>query len=281
MGPNKVATRAVPWLCTQNSVTRMKIVIGITYSLKRCVTSSSPSIDGQHRDRRRDHRLAGEQRRAADAEQKGDPGLTTERGLRQRHQRQNAALAAVVGAHHEEDVFDRDREDEREDQQRDRADDARFRQHVGLNLMGERLAQRVERAGSDIAVNDADRADDQAEQSALAMLLPGGVAMAMRMVSGGRRASLALPARMLIHQSFLWRSSDGRAGGWAGRNASTSFRGRTDTDPFQRDRRSFANGAAIYALFLNMRRPSFALRKRVARLAVGGRRAQPASREKT
>ena len=35
IGPKKAATRAVPWLCTQNSVTRITIVIGMTYSVSR------------------------------------------------------------------------------------------------------------------------------------------------------------------------------------------------------------------------------------------------------
>ena len=43
IGPKKDATRAVPWLCTQNSVTRITIVIGMTYSVSLLVTRSRPS----------------------------------------------------------------------------------------------------------------------------------------------------------------------------------------------------------------------------------------------
>ena len=52
--------------------------------------------------RRGDDRVAVEQRRAGDdAEQHDAPAALGDRALRQRHQRQRAALAIVVGAQHE------------------------------------------------------------------------------------------------------------------------------------------------------------------------------------
>ena len=53
----------------------------------------------QHRQRRRDHGVAVEQRGADDAEQHDDAArLWPSARVRQRHQRQRAALAVVVGA---------------------------------------------------------------------------------------------------------------------------------------------------------------------------------------
>ena len=60
---------------------------------------------GQHGNRRRDHGVAGEQRRAGDAEQKGERRPLSERALRERHERQDAAFALVVGLHQEQHVF--------------------------------------------------------------------------------------------------------------------------------------------------------------------------------
>ena len=114
IGPKKAATRAVPWLCTQNSVTRMKMVIGMTNSLKRCVTSSRPSIADITEIA--GVMIASPEKSAAprDAEQKDRRRRAASADLRQRHQRQNAAFAAVVGAHQEDDVFDRNGENQGE-----------------------------------------------------------------------------------------------------------------------------------------------------------------------
>ena len=62
----------------------------------------------QHRDRRRDHRVAEEHRRADDAEQQHDTGAPPERARGQRGERQRAALAVVVGAQQDQHVFDGD-----------------------------------------------------------------------------------------------------------------------------------------------------------------------------
>ena len=78
----------------------------------------------EHRDRRRDDPVAVDQRRA---EQAGDDqGPTRVPACRcpilaghQRHQGQDAALAMVVRAHHEDAVLDRDGDDQRPDDQRE------------------------------------------------------------------------------------------------------------------------------------------------------------------
>ena len=81
----------------------------------------------------------------------------------QRGQRQKPALAAVVGAHDDEDVFDRDDQHQRPDDQRERAEDRVLAQIAEID---ERLAHGIERRGADIAVDDAERGDRQARTGA-------------------------------------------------------------------------------------------------------------------
>ena len=74
--------------------------------------------------------------------------------LRQRHQRQDAALAAVVGAHDQRHVFDRHDQHQRPEDQRQDAQD--LRRVIGTSAKSARLAlKRVERAGADVAIDDA------------------------------------------------------------------------------------------------------------------------------
>ena len=88
----------------------------------------------EHRDRRRDHAVAVEQRGAEDAEQR----CSTRRSRavvhrcvrRQRDQRQDAAFAVVVGAHDEQDVLERDDDRQRPEDQRQHAE------HVALRRRG-------------------------------------------------------------------------------------------------------------------------------------------------
>ncbi len=75
----------------------------------------------EHRDGGRDDRVAEEQRCPHDAYAEHNRRTCREGAARQRHQRQDAALAAVVGAQHEHDVLDRDRYRQRPDDQRQNA----------------------------------------------------------------------------------------------------------------------------------------------------------------
>ena len=87
---------------------------------------------------------------------------SAERALRQRHQRQRAALAVVVGAQQDHDVFERDDDDQRpEDQRQDAEHRLARRRAAGADRGQHRLAKRVERAGADVAVDDADAAERQ------------------------------------------------------------------------------------------------------------------------
>jgi hypothetical protein len=79
-----------------------------------------PLDSAQHRDCRGNHSVAVKQR-GADQAGRHDPEIALAvpagRAQHQRGQRQQAAFAAVVGAHDDDDVFDRDDQDERPEDQ--------------------------------------------------------------------------------------------------------------------------------------------------------------------
>ena len=74
----------------------------------------------------------------------------------QRGQREDAAFALIVGAHHDGDVLDRDHQQQRIDDQRQHTQHVLLRGRDGVRSE-EALAQRVQRTGADVAVDDADR----------------------------------------------------------------------------------------------------------------------------
>ena len=78
----------------------------------------------QHRDGGRDHAVAIDQRRAEQAHGGEDGRAVGPVRADQRHQRQDAALAVIVGAHDEQAVFDRDGDDQRPEDQRQAAERA-------------------------------------------------------------------------------------------------------------------------------------------------------------
>ena len=112
----------------------------------------------EHRDRRRDarrRRRTGRRRRCRAATSDAAPPPSARCG--ERHERQRAALALVVGPQQDEDVLDRDDEHERPQDQRQHAED-HLAGHGGpaAGRGGHRLAEGVERARADIAVDDAE-----------------------------------------------------------------------------------------------------------------------------
>ena len=115
---------------------------------------------GKDGNRRSDDRVAGKQGRPGDAEQKHDRGPSPEGVLRERHQRQGAAFALVVGLHQEQHIFPGDDEQQRPDDERDDADDLRGPSAPSCKLTERRL-QGIERARADIAEHNADRAERQ------------------------------------------------------------------------------------------------------------------------
>ena len=116
------------------------------------------TFDGaQHRDGRRDDAVAVEQRGAdqPDDQQGGAPASGRRMpDIEKRQQRDDAALAAVVGAHDQDRVFERDDQDQRPEDQRHDAHDG-FGRERSAGVCG--LLERIERAGADIAVDDAER----------------------------------------------------------------------------------------------------------------------------
>lgn len=97
------------------------------------------TFDGaQHRDRRRDDAVAVEQRRAdqPDDQQRGAPAPGRRMpDIDKRQQRDDAALAAVFGAHDENGVFERDDYDQRPEDHRYDAYDS-FRRGCSAGFCG-------------------------------------------------------------------------------------------------------------------------------------------------
>ncbi len=121
------------------------------------------SLDrAQHRDRRGDDAVAVEQR-GADQTRRHDPSIPlaplTGRAQDQCGERQEPALAMIVGAHDDKHVFDRDDQRQGPDDQRKSTEDCGLAQIAEID---ERLAHGIERRGADIAIDDAERGDGQA-----------------------------------------------------------------------------------------------------------------------
>ena len=114
-----------------------------------------PFERAQHRDRRRDGAVAIEQRRAQNAD-RDDADALAVLDAEERHQRQNTALAVVVGAHDDRDVFDRRGDDERPHDEGEHAE--RDVGRGGAARPIERRLEGVERARADVAEDDAERA---------------------------------------------------------------------------------------------------------------------------
>ena len=97
--------------------------------------------------------------------------------------RQRAALAVIVGAQQDQHVFGGDHDQQRPDDQRQNAEHDRLARRIaGPDGREHRLAHRVERAGADIAVDDADAAERERPEAGL-----GGVSLPP---SAGDRAAV-------------------------------------------------------------------------------------------
>ena len=147
----------------------MPIAIGMTSGCEARLDDGQALDRRQHRDRRRDHRVAVEQRGREHAEhdQAGGPSSCSPR-LREisASRAKRAALALVVGAHRDEHIFDRHDQHQRPEDQAEHAEDVQRvdRQRVRPD---EAFLHRVERRRADIAVDDADRAEHQRGQRLL------------------------------------------------------------------------------------------------------------------
>ncbi|MET4792977.1 hypothetical protein ABIF64_005155 [Bradyrhizobium japonicum] len=119
----------------------------------------------QHRDGRRDHGIADEHGGADHAEREQEPASPPERALAERHQRERATLPVIVGAQQQQDVFGGDDDKERPKNQRKHAEhhDPRDRLAMGRGL--DRLVERVQRRGADIAEDNTDASERQAPET--------------------------------------------------------------------------------------------------------------------
>ena len=104
IGPNTAPTPAVPRRWTQKRPTRITTVIGTTIRLERVRRDAQPFDRAQHRDRRRDHPVAVEQRRAEQADRHQDHARYWPAPTDEGDERENPAFPAVVRAHHEQQV---------------------------------------------------------------------------------------------------------------------------------------------------------------------------------
>ena len=118
------------------------------------------ALDGaEHADRGCNHAVAVEQRSAEDAERnQHGRRLARRRFSRRGHQRgerEDAAFALVVGAHHDDDVLDGNDDEQRVEHHGQDAEDV-LRRHVNRVRAIETLADGVERACADVSVNNAE-----------------------------------------------------------------------------------------------------------------------------
>ena len=117
---------------------------------------------GQNRDRRRDDAVAVEHGGADHAQHQNEGRTPSQRARRQRGKRKRAALTVVVGAQQDDDVFDRDRDNERP---YDHGKDAEHDLFCNCAAMADRrgygFAERIKRARADVAIDNAGAADDQ------------------------------------------------------------------------------------------------------------------------
>ena len=126
----------------------------------------------EHRDRRRNHAVAVEQGRPEDPERDEQRAADREpcagiavTARNERGKREDTAFALVVGPHHDGDVFDGDDDDQGVDDEREDAEDVVVRRRYGVRSE-ETLANRVEHAGADVAIDDAECGERQRKQVA-------------------------------------------------------------------------------------------------------------------
>jgi hypothetical protein len=123
----------------------------------------------QHRDGGGDHPVAIQQRGADQAHDQQGRAPASGRCVADVEQRQHgddAALAVVVGPHDQDSVLGRDDDDQGPEDQRQDAQDGLWRRRAA-GLDG--LLERVERAGADVAIDDAERRQRQPCRASLGL----------------------------------------------------------------------------------------------------------------
>ena len=126
------------------------------------------SFDGaQHRDSGRDDAVPVQERRTEDPQQDQHRVLALARRRDRRREcreRKDAPLPVIVGPQHEDEVLERDDDDQCPEDQRQDAEDVVVRRGDRVRAL-EALADRVERARADVAVNDAERGEREHDES--------------------------------------------------------------------------------------------------------------------
>ncbi len=121
------------------------------------------ALDGaEHGDGGSDHAVAVEQCRAEEPDDQDQSAAAfLAAGAHQGEERENAALTAIVGPHHEPDVLERDDEVERPEDQREDSQHIVVGERDGVEPL-KRLLQRVERRRTDVAVNHSECGEGKA-----------------------------------------------------------------------------------------------------------------------
>src|SRR5215471_17395609 len=156
-GPNRRPTAPVPRCWSRNKTTMIAAVIGTTRSDSDGAATLTPSIADSTA-------LAGD---TAPADQ-GD-------------QRHDAALAVVVGPHHQQDVRDGDDDRHRPEDQRNDPEDAVLGHldRVGIARVEHRL-DGVQRARADVSEDNAESTNRESQLSRSALIDPHGIRLPCR-----------------------------------------------------------------------------------------------------
>ena len=89
--------------------------------------------------------------------------MSAERPPRQRGERQCSALAVIVGAQQDKDVFQGNDDDQGPQDQRQYPEHRILGDGSAVLGRNHRFAKRVKRAGADVAIDDTDAPNDQSE----------------------------------------------------------------------------------------------------------------------
>ena len=162
IGPNALPIRAVPWGWMANSATRIRTETGKHIGCEGRKRDVQPLQRREHRNRRRDRPVAVDQRRAEKTD-RDDDGAMLSLHAKQRHQREDAALAVIVDAHRDGHVFDRRHHDQGPDHERQHAERDR-RVGSAAGEAQDRL-ERVERARPDVAEDHPQRREAERRQA--------------------------------------------------------------------------------------------------------------------
>ena len=165
-GPKSLPTAAVPRRCIKNKPVRRTTRDRNNVGVKKRRRHFQALHRAQHRDGGGNDAVAVKQR-GADQARRHDPQVSLMRRVgpaqHQRGQRQQPALAAVVGPHDDEDVFDHDDQHQGPYDERERAEDGVL---AHIAEIDQRLPDGVERGSADIAEYDAERGECQARTGA-------------------------------------------------------------------------------------------------------------------